>query len=261
METMIPEREMKKKVNTQLLGMTEEEIPRISLKGAEVVRRQYLSHIKEAIVTIRPDGIQFNNSCIAKMEDVYYILMLIQRKQKRLIIKACEQGDMESQRWCAVKNGERKSRKITGRDYCSRIYDVMGWNKGFNYKVCGTPALQVDVEDELLMVFDLEEAERYLLSAKARKDFGVTEKDLGEELENVRRADAEQEAENQAAKKEGRTAKRIRRKGEFPKHWDTKSFGTPIENYQKRVVLPRVEDIKAEDGQMSLSDYEGFNES
>lgn len=251
----------KAKINTQLLGMTKEEIPRISLTGAEVVRRQYLSHIKEAIVTIRPDGIQFNNSCIAKMEDVVYILMLIQRKEKRLIIKACEQGDLESQRWCNIKDGERKSRKISGKDYVSRLYQIMGWNKGFYYKICGTPALQEDAEDELLMVFNLEEAERYLLTAKARKGYGVTEQDLGEELENVKRADAEQEAENEAAKAEGRSAKRIRRKGEFPKHWDTKSFGTPIEKYQKRVVLPRIEDMKSDDGQMSLTEFEGFDKT
>jgi len=61
------EAEKPQRFSTALLGVSEEELPRISLKGSEIVRRQFLSHMKENIVTLRPDGIQFNNSCITRM--------------------------------------------------------------------------------------------------------------------------------------------------------------------------------------------------
>lgn len=44
------------RINTQLLGIPKDEIRRIDVSEAEVVRRQYLSHIREPQVTIRPDG-------------------------------------------------------------------------------------------------------------------------------------------------------------------------------------------------------------
>ena len=40
------------RINTQLLGITKDEIRRIDVSEAEVVRRQYLSHIREPQVTM-----------------------------------------------------------------------------------------------------------------------------------------------------------------------------------------------------------------
>jgi hypothetical protein len=58
-----------KKVSEQELDTLELEVPKeellcVSLEGCETVRRQFLSHLKENILTIRPDGITCNNACI-----------------------------------------------------------------------------------------------------------------------------------------------------------------------------------------------------
>lgn len=60
--------------------------PCVNISQMEVVRRQYLSHIKDNSVTIRPDGIQFNTACIVRMEDVVHIQMIIGRQQRWLVI-------------------------------------------------------------------------------------------------------------------------------------------------------------------------------
>lgn len=196
----------------------------------------------------------------------YEIVHVHQDCMSSLILKAAKKHGVPVRIAHSHNSKQEKNLKLLIKLFYKRLIpkystDLMGWNKGFYYKVCGEPALQVDDDDELLLVFQLEEAERYLLSEKDRQRFDVTDEDLGDELENVQRADQEQHAENEAAKAEGRPAKRIRRKGEFPKQWDTKSFGTPIEKYQKRVVLPRIEDMKSDDAQMSLSDFEEFNQT
>lgn len=75
------------RINTQLLGIPKDEIRRIDVSEAEVVRRQYLSHIREPQVTIRPDGVQFNNSAIQMLEGAVYIYLMVDRKRKWLVIR------------------------------------------------------------------------------------------------------------------------------------------------------------------------------
>lgn len=240
------ENENKKEINTMLLGMTKEELPRVSLEGSEVVRRQYLSHIKEAILTIRPDGVQFNNSCIAMMEDVVYIQFLVNRQDHRIIIRASVENDRDSQRWCNVKDGQRKSRKITGKEFAIRVYRMMGWSRGYYYKICGTPALQENDEDELLLVFELDECECYTMTAKGRKAAGVTDEELGAELKKIQEEETRKAAEAGTASDE--KPKRPKRTSKFPDSWDSDSFGVPVEEHKNRVDVKHLQ-------QMTLGDF------
>ena len=79
METQQSSETKGSRINTQLLGIPKDEIIRIEVSEAEVVRRQYLSHIREPQVTIRPDGIQFNNSAIQMLEGAVYIYLMVDR--------------------------------------------------------------------------------------------------------------------------------------------------------------------------------------
>ncbi len=239
------ENEQKPKINTQILGMTEDELPRVSLKGSEVVRRQYLSHIREAILTVRPDGVMFNNSCIAMMEDVVYIQFLVNRQEHRIIIRASVENDRDSQRWCNQKDGKRKSRKITGREFSIRVYRMMGWSRGYYYKICGTPALQEDKEDELLLVFDLDECERYTMTAKGRKAAGVTDEELGEELQKIQEEESRKAAEATAS--DENAPKKSKRKGKFPDSWNSDSFGVPVEEHKNKAEVDRLHQITLND--------------
>ena len=69
-------------LDTQILGVAKDELPRIDLENCEIVRRQYLSHIKDNALTIRPDGIQFNNSCLLRMPETSYVYLIIDRRKK-----------------------------------------------------------------------------------------------------------------------------------------------------------------------------------
>ena len=67
-----PLRRRKRRIDELLLGVPKDELKRVSLNGAEIVRRQYLSHIKEAMVTIRPDGCKFRpNGVVFSLWAVY----------------------------------------------------------------------------------------------------------------------------------------------------------------------------------------------
>ena len=216
-------------------------LPVISLEGSEIVRRQYLSHIKENIVTLRPNGIQFNSSCLIRMDGATHIHLIMNRSKKWLIIRACDEDDRDGQRWCVVGADKRKPRMITGSNFSERVYKLMDWSKGYYYKICGTVALQADRRDTLLLVFDLSEAEVYPMTAKSREAAGVIDEELSAvELEKLTQIEAQNNKEKEeraAAIASGEKVKRKRKRDRFPEAWDKESFGIPVEEHVSKVVI------------------------
>lgn len=237
-----------KKINTQLLGVPYDKLPICSVKGSEVVRRQFMSHVKDVLVTIRPDGIQFNTSCITKMEDVHYVHLLFLRSKQWLIVRACNGDDKDSQRWCNEKKGIRVTRKIIGFDFSLLMYQTLGWNRGYYYKIIGSPALQEDDRDVLLMVFDLNAYERYPLTTKGRVAAGVDNDEVGEQelllLNKIEERKAKETAERKAAKEKGEQPKRRKSDRVFPDSWKEDTFGLPIEQHTSRVRVPRLNELQ-----------------
>ncbi len=81
-----------------ILDIPYDEIRRADFRDSEIISRQLMSHIKDLQVTIRPDGLQFNNSCLILFDDVTYILMNVDRDQKWLIVNDCGRDDIDAQR-------------------------------------------------------------------------------------------------------------------------------------------------------------------
>lgn len=230
-----------------------ETLRRVNISQMEVVRRQYLSHIKDNSVTIRPDGIQFNTACIVRMEDVVHIQMIIGRQQRWLVIRGCSEDDRDSQRWCIVKPEGRKPRKITGKDFSIRMYRMMGWNRGYYYRCLGSFAVREDKEDELLLVFELDESEKYPLTFKGRLSAGVEDDEVGaEELERLDAYEAAKAAEKAAreeAKKEGRKPKPGKKQAAYSEILAAETFGERFEDHVDKIQPVNIEELQ---GQMSM---------
>ena len=89
-----------------------------SYENFRVIRKELFAHLRDPSLSIRTDGISFNTACINKLVDVVYIKIYIDHMAKQLAIKECDPDDKNAIRWCIVKkDGSRKSRKITGRDF------------------------------------------------------------------------------------------------------------------------------------------------
>lgn len=230
-------------IDEQLLGMKKEEMEVIDLDKCEVVRRQFMAHTRDNLVTIKPDGIQFNNVCISKMPGVEYIFMFIDKENHRLLITPCNMDEKDSQKWCIIRDGVRKSRKINGKSFGDTLYSKLGWCKGYSYKICGVPALAKDDEDRLVMAFDFEEAERIPLTRRQRLSAGVTDEDLTQD--EVLELDIIEE-ERAKAKEEGRKSTFRKLGVKYPDNWDPQSFGDTVENHQSRPDIPRWEELKPE---------------
>lgn len=248
-------------LNNKFLGINDSELKYVDIKGAEVVRRQFLSHMRESMVTFRPNGLQFNTYCIAGFTGVTHILLLVDWNNGWFIIKPCDPDDKDGQRWCIEKGMDRKPRFISGKDFSRRLYKRLGWCMGKSYKICGTYARQLDKHDETIMVFEFKEAEEYMLTRKSREAAGIDDEELcAEDLSKLADFEKQKEMEKQereAAKAEGREYKRTRKKNQFPTEWED-SLGVKYENHQTKIEFPHlpVSGIEAEQMGLSL-----FNES
>ena len=188
-----------------------------SYDGYQTVRRELFAHLREPQMTIRKDSITFNTACIEGLEDTVYIQILVNQNQKRLVIKKCDKDDRDSLRWCIQKNDKRKSRKITGRQFCNMIYKMMSWDNLCRYKILGH---RIDYQGETLYVFELDDAEIFRERPKRTKA----------ELEKLREemTPEELEAMKQREAKASRTPF-------YPGDLDT--YGVPVEKHEDRVSL------------------------
>lgn len=130
-----------------------------SFTGYQVVRREFISHRFDPAMTIRGNSITFNNSCISKLEDATYIQFLINPAERKLAIRPCDEGARDAVRWCVLKGDKRKSREITCRPFTTKLYELMGWEAIYRYKLQG---MRINYKGESLYLFDLTSKEAFL---------------------------------------------------------------------------------------------------
>ena len=109
-----------------------------SFEGDQVVRREFFSHKFEPTLTIKGNSIIFNNACISKLEQVVYVQVLVNPTTEKLVIRPCEEGARDAIRWCIAKDDKRKSRQITCGLFTAKLYEMMGWEALYRYKLQGT---------------------------------------------------------------------------------------------------------------------------
>lgn len=126
--------------------------------GCQVVRREFFSHTYEPSIRFTHSSVQFNTACLKKITESNYVQFLLNPEKKQLIIKPCGEDERAAVRWCSVgvKDGKRKPREIKGNIFTMKLYDMLGWNTNYKYKLLG---VVIRVQNERLLVFNLEDTE------------------------------------------------------------------------------------------------------
>lgn len=140
-----------------------------SFDGYQVVRREFFSHKFDPTLTIRNNGIVFNYACISKLDEVVYVQVLINPDTGKLVVRPCDEGARDAVRWCIARDDKRKSRQISCSMFTAKLYDLMGWETLYRYKMQGT---RISYQGEQLYVFDLTSTEVFI---PATQDTGEPE--------------------------------------------------------------------------------------
>ena len=138
---------------TQMTMTGEEEI---DLSEYEIVRPEFFAHIKEPALTVNVDKIGVNTACVRLMPDVEYVQILVNRKEKKLLLKPCDEIEITGYRWGKTKEGKRYPTQRTGELFVLTICELMDWNPDYRYKVLGK---MVQANGKSLIAFDLTSSE------------------------------------------------------------------------------------------------------
>ena len=142
---------MENAVQTAMLGEDE-----IDLGEYEIVSPEFFAHIKEPALTVNVDKIGVNAACVRLMPDVEYVQILVNRKEKKLLLKPCDEIEITGYRWGRTKDGKRYPSQRTGEPFVLTLCKIMDWNPDYRYKVLGK---MVRANRQALIAFDLTSSE------------------------------------------------------------------------------------------------------
>ena len=141
-----------------LEDMQEEEV--IDLAGYQVTKAELFSHVNEPSLTLWFNRLKFNMACLRRFPGVKHIQVMINPEQKRIVIKPCTPDTPDCLRWA---NGggdtETRNRDMTCKIFAAKVFDLMGWNADYRYKILGKPAT---CDGEFLFLFKLNDFELFL---------------------------------------------------------------------------------------------------
>lgn len=141
-----------------LKEMTEEEI--IDLAGYQVTKAELFSHLREPALTLWSNRLKFSMACLRRFPGVKHIQVMINPEQKRLVIRPCTPDTPDCLRWASGNNdNEMKNRDMTCKIFAAKVFDLMGWNPDYRYKILGKPAT---CDGEFLFLFKLNDFELFL---------------------------------------------------------------------------------------------------
>ncbi len=212
---------------------TEDGLPMLSLEKGQVVRRQLFSRVGDKAITIAPDGFQCTAACVRTWEDTEYVHVIVDIEQKLLILRKCNAEDLDAERWSRKKDNVVTPRKVTGKEFATRLYEMMHWSRGYKHRISGYAAVNADDPEEPLWFFELEEAEGIPLTEKCRTKCGVRNEDLAagdlEKLDTIEKKKNEELERRELLKKEGKDPGPVIQYILHPDPWGQYTFGLPEE--------------------------------
>ena len=169
-----------------------------SYDGFQVVRGEYFYHRNEPCITISDFKLTFNASCLRKVPNVDFVMVLINPDTKMMVIRPATDDVKDSFIW---KTASNKPKSITCRIFYAKILELMEWDSECRYKLIGK---LVKRQDEYLFVFDLKAYEAY------QRSITVTP--------------------------EGKEKRTTSRRPLYPEEWKNQ-FGLPVDEHRKRLHL------------------------
>lgn len=135
------------------------------LRNFEVARSQFFDTAHKTTVTFSKHLITFNIDCIRKFNNVQNVEMLINPIKKLLAVRPCNTitNNKNLVQWAKMKDGQLISRPIRAMAYYKTIFEILGWNTNYRYRIRG---IKKQKEDEQLIIFDLTETELFITDKK-----------------------------------------------------------------------------------------------
>jgi len=95
---------------------------------------------------------------VRRFPEVEYVQVLINAQERKMAVRPALEEDIYSYPWASTKDGKRFPRQITGRIFFMKVFDLMGWNPDYRYKIVGK---LIRANDELMFLFNLNDRQTF----------------------------------------------------------------------------------------------------
>lgn len=138
----------------------------VNLAGYQVTKAELFAHTREPAITIWDNRVKFNMACLRRFPGCTHIQILVHPEQKRLIIRPCDPDAPDALRW-ARGGGEKElqNRDLLCKIFAAKVFDLMGWDNQYRYKMMGKPAI---CDNEMLFLFKLTDFELFVNGKKSK---------------------------------------------------------------------------------------------
>ena len=132
------------------VGLAYEE--NITLDEYEIVSPEFFAQVREPSFTINVNKVMANAASVRLLPDADYVKILVNQKEKKLVLKPCDEMDISGYKWARMKDGRRYASQRTGETFVLLICQIMGWNPDYRYKIMGK---KNKANGEDVLVFDM----------------------------------------------------------------------------------------------------------
>ena len=123
-------------------------------RSFQVVRGDMFCQITAPVMRITPTSVNVNRQCAEKLPDTAYAEILLNPVERAVVIRPSVEGFANAVKW---------GQTIRGACFCKLLYEIMGWDENYSYKL---PATVKRNGDERVLYFDMD---NYIGRAMRRK--------------------------------------------------------------------------------------------
>ena len=254
--------EAEKAIKAQIEGAPQPEqekeaVPK-ARDGFQVVSGSMFSHVLTPYVRIAPGSLYFSRPCVTRLlrldrtpcsgqapcakqpngvtEPRYqeYVEVLLNPVERMLAVRPCEVNHPNAIRWVDAKG---RSRWLSAKAFCTILYEVLGWDDTYSYRVPAIPRIR---NGEAIILFDLDN----YVGVPLRRTDATEEPDIEvpggpprhEDTKGIFYGAEDDEAQEVTDTEE--MEKRLRELAEY----ERRHFGTPAFEHDGNVRLPGIDD-------------------
>ena len=107
------------------------------LRGFEIVRSQLLNVPQRTRMNIANEKIKFSGSCFEKLGYPENIELLFHPDKKIFAVRQSVIGSRDQFQWFTKSKEKYIPKAINGRPFLPAIYELLGWNHAFQYRISG----------------------------------------------------------------------------------------------------------------------------
>ena len=125
------------------------------LYNYEMVAGEFFAQTKEPAFTINVNKVYVNAAAVRLLSQVEFVKFMINRAERKLVIKPCSELDIHGYRWVRTKDGKRYPSQRTGQPFVESLCMMMDWNPLFRYKIIGRKSREKGGSGDEILSFDL----------------------------------------------------------------------------------------------------------